>query len=157
MEIERKFLMDGFPALPATCEATMLQGYLCCAPVVRIRSKETAGQTSYKLCFKGQGTLVREEIELPIDADTFRRLCNLLPGALIRKEWKTYALEGGLTLECSLVDAGTPESFYYAEVEFSTVQQARAFVPPSYFGKEVTEDPSNSKNQYWRHTRLQEY
>lgn len=154
MEIERKFLMDGFPLLPAVSEAVMLQGYLCCAPVVRIRSKETAGKTDYKLCFKGEGTLVREEIELPIDAQTFQRLCALLPGTLIRKEWRTYTLDSGLMLECSLVDSGTQNEFYYAEVEFESVEQALAFVPPLYLGKEVTEDPSYSMNRYWQRTRL---
>ncbi len=154
MEIERKFLMDGFPPLPVVSEALMLQGYLCCAPVVRIRSKETAGQTDYKLCFKGQGTLMREEIELPIDAQTFQRLSALLPAPFIRKEWKTYALKDGLLLECSLVDSGTPNAFYYAEVEFESIEQAYAFVPPSYFGKEVTEDSSYSMNHYWQRTRL---
>lgn len=155
MEIERKFLTDGFPALPVLSEATMLQGYLCCAPVVRIRSRKTAEKTDYKLCFKGKGTLVREEIELPIDADTFQRLCALLPGALIQKQWKSYRLDNGLVLECSLVDGDTPQAFYYAEVEFSSQQQASEFVPPVFLGKEVTEDPSYSMNSYWLRTRLQ--
>ena len=36
-----------------------------------------------------------------------------------------YALPDGLRLEVSLVDAGTPRSFFYAEVEFDTLEQAR--------------------------------
>ncbi len=30
--------------------------------------------------------------------------------------------------------------FNYVEVEFSTVEQAKSFVPPDWFGREVTED-----------------
>ena len=68
MEIERKFLIDGFPqGLPLLEEAVVYQGYLCVDPVVRIRSKETAGKkTSYVLCFKGEGTLARQEIEMDL-------------------------------------------------------------------------------------------
>lgn len=153
MEIERKFLIDGFPHLPANHSAIIQQGYLCCSPVVRIRSKQCGGQTSYRLCFKGKGTLVREEIELDIEKNVFLSLCSLLEGPLILKEWKTFPLADGLVLECSHVDAGTPTSFYYAEVEFSSIEQANAFIPPSYLGKEVTEDPSYSMSQYWLHTR----
>ncbi len=153
MEIERKFLMDGFPPLPARNSAIMQQGYLCCSPVVRIRSKHCDAQTSYRLCFKGKGTLVREEIELDIEEKIFTSLCGLLEGPLIHKEWKTFPLADGLVLECSHVDAGTPTAFYYAEVEFSSIEQAHDFVPPSYLGKEVTEDSSYSMSQYWLRTR----
>ena len=38
MEIERKFLIDGFPSdLPLLKESEVEQGYLATAPVVRIR------------------------------------------------------------------------------------------------------------------------
>lgn len=33
-----------------------------------------------------------------------------------------------------------PARFFYAEVEFDTLEQARAFVPPACLGRDVTED-----------------
>lgn len=34
-----------------------------------------------------------------------------------------------------------PRAFFYAEVEFDTLEQARAFVPPACLGRDVTEEP----------------
>ena len=62
MEIERKWLIDGFPAgLPLLKEARVRQGYISTAPVVRIRESVNADGCRCVLCFKGEGTLAREE------------------------------------------------------------------------------------------------
>lgn len=97
-------------------------------------SETVGGACTYILCFKGKGTIARQEIELPLSAETFRQLEELLPAPMIRKTYKVYALPDGRRLEVSLVDAGTPLAFYYAEVEFDTLEQARAFVPPACLG-----------------------
>lgn len=150
MEIERKFEMKGFPQdLPLLEEATMRQGYLCTAPVVRIRSAEHEGKISYMLCIKGSGTLVREEIETPITADVFLNIEKMIGLPLINKEYRAYALPGGEKLEVSLVDEGEPTEFMYAEVEFASEEEANAFVPPAFLGRELTELPGSSMSAYW--------
>lgn len=150
MEIERKWLMnkkpEGFPLLE---QATLLQGYLCTRPAVRIRSKECAGVKTYRLCVKGKGTLAREEIELDLPQDKFEALARLLNQPLIRKDYSVFALPNGLRLEYSEVDTGLPGAFAYAEVEFKTVKAAHAFVPPTCLGREVTEEPGWSMASYW--------
>ena len=128
----------------------MEQGYLCTDPVVRIRSKESGGRTGYRLCFKGKGKLVRQETELDLTAGQFAELKNLLPAPLVRKEYRVYGLPGGERLECSLVDG----KFYYAEVEFPTVEAAQAFTPPAFLGREVTQEDGFSMSDYWRTRRL---
>lgn len=155
MEIERKFMMDGFPDLPEKSRSLMYQGYLSLEPTVRIRSKENEKGRDYKLCIKGEGTLAREEIELPLEEPVFQRLAGLLKAPMIRKEHRTYALPDGLVLECSLVDEGLPTAFYYAEIEFPTLEAARAFVPPAYLGRDVTEEKQYYMGAYWERTRLQ--
>lgn len=150
MEIERKFLIDRFPnELPLLEEAEVYQGYLCVNPVVRIRSKRNLNEENYVLCFKGKGTLVRSELEMPLTKEQFEQLRGLLSKPMIHKIYRVYALETGLKLECNVVDPGTPDEFMYAEVEFSSVEQANAFVPPSYLGKDVTETPGYSMGAYW--------
>ena len=149
MEIERKFLIDGFPDLPPVSEKEVEQGYLCTDPVVRIRCARAADRTDYVLCFKGEGTLAREEIELPLDGGTYTRLAGLLKAPLIRKTYKTYALPDGHRLEVSLVDEGAPSAFFYAEVEFDSVEEAKAFVPPPFLGRDVTEEPGFGMSDYW--------
>lgn len=151
MEIERKFLLSAFPqGLPLLEEARMEQGYLCADPVVRIRSKESGGKTACRLCFKGQGRLVRQETELAISEETFRELANLLKAPMVKKEYRVYALPGGERLECSLVDG----RFYYAEVEFPTLEEALAFTPPPFLGREVTEEKGFTMAEYWETRRL---
>ena len=149
MEIERKFLIGGFPKLAPCREADVWQGYLCTSPVVRIRKKQEGEAASYVLCFKGDGTLAREEIELPLDGDTYERLRGLLKAPLVHKTYKVYPLPDGRRLEVSLVDEGEPQAFYYAEVEFDSVEEANAFVPPAFLGADVTENPAFSMSVYW--------
>ena len=151
MEIERKFLISGFPeGLPLLGEGVLEQGYLCTDPVVRIRSKEQDGRTTYRLCFKGEGRLVRQETELDLTAEQFAELQNLLRAPMVRKDFRVYAPPGGERLECSLVDG----AFFYAEVEFPTVEAARAFTPPAFLGREVTEEEGFSMSDYWKTRRF---
>ena len=117
MEIERKWLIEGFPAgLPLVAQAAMRQGYIATAPAVRIRESTNEAGTQYILCFKGKGTLAREEIETPIDKALFQRLEAFIGKPLVTKAFRAYALPGGETLEVSLVDEGLPTQFFYAEV-----------------------------------------
>ncbi len=154
MEIERKFLLEEFPDLPLVEESEMCQGYLCTEPTVRIRSRKNASGTSYELCFKGKGTLVRQEIELPITEEVFCELEELVGKPLIRKVYRAYRLPGGEKLECSLVDQGSPWEFRYAEVEFATVEEAQRFQPPDFLGEDITEKPGSSMSAYWERTRM---
>lgn len=149
MEIERKFLMKGFPeGLPLVRSAAVEQGYLSVAPAVRIRRTADECGERFELTVKSTGTLVREEIELPLTGEQYTRLCALLPRPPVRKDYRVYAMDGYL-LECSLVDSGTPDAFYYAEVEFDSEQAARAFVPPALLGRDVTEEPGFTMADYW--------
>lgn len=149
-EIERKFLISEFPSyLPLLEQSTVWQGYISHDPVVRIRKKECEGKTTYRLCFKAKGTLVRREIEMDLTKEKFDALSELLDAPLIRKDFRVYQLSDGERLECSLVDKDLPTSFYYAEVEFSSVEQAKAFTPPLFLGVEKTEDPAFTMSRYW--------
>lgn len=155
MEIERKFLVDHFPEnLPLLKEAVVYQGYLCTHPTVRIRSTQTSDRTSYVLCFKGEGTIARQEIELDLTQDQFFQLKDLLPAEMVRKDYKVYALPDGHRLECSLVDQGTPSEFMFAEVEFDTLEEAEQFCPNEYLSHEVTSDRSWSMSSYWEKYRI---
>lgn len=160
MEIERKWLVNGWPeGLTAGETYHMSQGYISVHPTVRIRRESSAkGCTEYILCFKGKGTLSREEIETPIDEALFSRLCALIGCPLIEKERRDYPLPGGLTLEVNAVDPGSDTAFYYAEVEFPSEEQALTWSPEtaglnSYLCNEVTHQKGVSMGAYWERTR----
>lgn len=142
-------MIDAFPHLPLLEEAQVFQGYLSVNPVVRIRSKRTDAGTDFKLCIKGNGSIARTEVEIPISRDQFEELRGLLKTEMVRKDYKVYALPGGKRLECSRVDEGTPTEFFYAEVEFTSLEEAYAFQMPPFLLQDVTEDPYYKMNRYW--------
>lgn len=143
LEIERKWLVKGFPDLPVDTESHVEQCYIAFEPnTVRLRLlRRGDGGEHYTLTVKSAGTLVRSEAEVEISPEqyeTLRKLCAAPPAT---KRYRTYTLPGGERLEVSLVDEGEAGAFYYAEVEFGSAEAAAAFVPPAFLGREVTEEP----------------
>ena len=159
MEIERKWLVSGWPEERPARVIQMDQGYIALRPTVRIRREAEGEAVRCVLCFKGApdaAGLAREEIETEISPELFRRLENFTGQPLIRKEQRRYPLENGLTLEVNQVDAGRPESFFYAEVEFPSREAALAWQPgrwAQYLAQEVTGQPGESMAAYWARTR----
>ena len=167
MEIERKWMVTGWPEgenlprMPLKEEFAMRQGYISVRPTVRIREEALkGGRTACILCFKSGGGLAREEIEREIDPELFQELETKIIGKpLIRKIRRSYLLPDGLVLEVNHVDEGQPTEFWYAEVEYETVEQARSWDPASvglsaYLNDEVTDQPGQSMGAYWEQTRL---
>ena len=160
MEIERRWLVAGWPDLTPAAVLEMDQGYFAVRPAVRIRREaRRGGDTRYVLCFKGKGDLVREEVELPVTAEQYERLRALLTGPMIEKEQRRYPLPGGLTLEVNCVDPDRDTGFFYAEVEFPDEAAALAWAPPAelagYLSRETTGQPGESMAAYWERTRPQ--
>ena len=158
MEIERRWLVTGWPHLDAASTLSMEQGYFAVRPAIRIRRESVlGGHTAYVLCFKGKGGLVREEIELDLSLDHYTRLKAMLGKPMIEKEQRRYTLPGGLTLEVNSVDPQLDTGFFYAEVEFPTESAALAWTPTedlaSYLSREVTGQPGESMAAYWERTR----
>ena len=169
MEIERKWMVTGWPSeelgLEMLYEQSMRQGYVSVRPTVRIREEATTGgSTQYVLCFKSGVGLVRKEIEMDIDRDMFLQLEDLIGLPLIPKVRRTYGLPDGLKLEVNHVDEGLPTEFWYAEIEYPTVEAAREWdasgispVLADYLNDDVTEQPGQTMGAYWITTRLCEH
>ena len=161
MEIERKWMVTGWPeGLPMEEEFAMRQGYISVRPTVRIREEALAGgRTDYVLCCKSEGGLAREEIERSIDKELFVQLEEKSIGKpLIKKVRRSYRLPDGAVLEVNHVDEGLPTAFWYAEVEYDSVAQARGWDPAScgladYLNDDVTDPPGQSMGAYWEQTR----
>ena len=161
MEIERKWMVKGWPeGLPLREEFAMRQGYISVRPTVRIREEALkGGETAYILCFKSGGGLAREEIERPIDKALFEDLeTKIIAKPMIPKIRRSYLLPDGLVLEVNHVDEGQPTEFWYAEVEYPTVEAARSWRPEAvglaaYLNDDVTDQPGQSMGAYWEQTR----
>ena len=134
MEIERKFLI---PSLPGHLEEfpclTIEQGYLCREPVVRIRRQEE----EYFLTYKSKGLMIREEYNLPLTKEAYLHLRPKADGILIAKKRYLIPLAPCYTIELDIFE-GELAPLVLAEVEFTTEAEANAFVPPEWFGEDVT-------------------
>lgn len=136
MEIERKFLPSKLPDLLENYPHTLIeQGYLCTEPVIRIRRDGDR----YYLTYKGSGMMIREEYNLPLTAQSYAHLIQKADGTVISKTRYRIPIDGGLTAELDLFHQSL-DGIQLVEVEFPDKETACAFVPPDWFGKEVTMD-----------------
>ena len=137
MEIERKFLIDALPeALSDFSHQEYLQGYLSTSPTVRVRRE---GET-YVLTYKGSGLMKRTEYNLPLTAESFAHLLEKCDGLRIEKTRYRIPLSGTeLTAELDVFH-GALSGLWLVEVEFPAEESAARFLPPAWFGPEVTQD-----------------
>ena len=135
MEIERKYLVRRLPDDLSKYEAKKIaQGYLCTDPVVRIRRSND----NYYMTYKGDGLMVREEYNLPLTREAYEHLLPKIDGLLIAKTRYLIPLTDRLTAELDVFE-GVLSALTLVEVEFYSVEDANAFVPPEWFGEDVTE------------------
>jgi CYTH domain-containing protein len=144
MEIERKFLLAADPPLPTGSHASRLrQGYVAVASdrgEVRVRDEDGACTLTVK---QGAG-LTRAEHEVSITPDLFAELWPHTEGRRLEKIRHRLPLERWVA-EVD-VFAGDLDGLRLVEIEFATEDDAVGFVPPAWFGLEVTADP-RYKNQ----------
>lgn len=142
MEIERQFLIDIMPSLPDAFDF-ILQGYVSLLPEIRIRSvRPPEGRERFYLTVKRGKGLVREEWETEISSREFSHLVECLEKGtwFIEKRRYRLPLSDGHVAEYHR-HSGHLKGFDYVEVEFDSKEEAEAFEPPYWFGREVTEDP----------------
>ena len=116
MEIERKYLIAKLPDnLEQYDYKDIEQGYLNTDPVVRIRR---SGE-KYTLTYKGSGLMMREEYNLLLNEEAYYHLREKVDGRIIKK--RRYLIP-----------------YQMGENEFETREAANSFVPPDWFGEDVT-------------------
>ena len=137
-EIERKFLVKTIPPdLESYPHQVIQQAYVAITDdgtEVRLRKK---GGKYFQTVKNGEG-LKRQEIEIELTQAQFEKLWLATGGRQINKV--RYAIKHGeLTIELDIY-GGLLSGFATAEVEFSSEAQSREFVPPGWFGEDVTLD-----------------
>ncbi len=142
MEIERKFLVRERPAPePDERTAHLRQGYLLVCGDGEVRVRDADGVRT--LTVKSAGGLSRAETEVALTAEQFHTLWPATAGRRIEKRRSRIALEGATDVVAELdVYEGALEGLDVVEVEFASEGEAKAFRPPGWFGREITDDPS---------------
>lgn len=135
IERERRFLVDVIPDdLPRP--SRIVQGYLMTQPAaVRVRDEDGV----YTLTIKSGTGLRRTEIERTLDATEFDALWEVATELRIEKRRHRIELDTGETAELDLFDAELTGR-RIVEVEFDDDDEAVAFEPPAWFGRDVTDD-----------------
>ena len=136
MEIEKKYLLKTLPDLEQYVCHKIEQAYLCTDPVVRVRREDDR----YYMTYKGSGMMAREEYNLPLNRSAYEHLLKKADGNVISKKRYLIPLESEqLIAEVDVFELPFAP-LIMAEVEFQSEQQANTFVPPEWFGEEVTFD-----------------
>ena len=144
MEIEKKFLVRKLPDYLEDFEKKEIeQGYLCISPVVRIRKSDSSYILTYKstMGLQPTGEKVRRnhETELPLTEEGYFHLRAKIDGYMITKTRYLVPLPDGHTGELDLFH-NQLEGLYFIEVEFTDEEDASHFVPPDWFGENVSND-----------------
>lgn len=135
MEIERKYLIRRLPENLSQYQCKKIaQGYICTSPVVRIRKSDD----EYYLTYKGKGLMAREEYNLPLTQEGYEHMLPKIDGRIIEKSRYLIPLDGKLTAELDIFE-GDLAPLIIVEVEFDSLDAANSFIPPEWFGEDVTE------------------
>lgn len=152
MEIERKWLLKEIPDLPVLNHGYIEQFYLSMNPEVRIRryiALEGEAYSMYKLTIKSKGALSREEMECDISAEFYQKALRIVNKCPIFKNYWEFNLDRKC-LEVSEVD----NNFIYAEIEFDSIEEAKAYSLPFVDAIDITYDSRYKMRKYWKRTRF---
>lgn len=153
VEIERAFVADFVPD-PALLGpgVALRQGYVASEGEVevrlRIRERDAA------LTIKAGSGMVRTEVELPLSTGDAEALWHHTEGRRIAKHRHRVQV-GDHVAEVDVYD-GALAGLCRVEVEFVSPEEATAFEPPAWFGREVTGDDRWRNASLARHGRPEE-
>ncbi len=133
MEIERKFLVGQLPDLEGVEHSEIVQGYISFSPEIRVRKLDD----KYYRTEKGEGMIMREEIETEIDKETAEKMFDEVKTNLIEKT-RYYIPYNKYTIELDIYK-GIFKGLVVAEVEFESIDEANSFTPPAWLLEDISE------------------
>lgn len=136
-EIERKFFVAKLPEnLDSYAVKTIKQAYICTNPTMRLRKQNN----DYFFTFKSGGIIKKTEFEHKLTKEQFEYLWkNKTEGIQIEKKRYIIPIQNGLTAELDIYE-GELAGFMNVEVEFGSIEDAEVFIPPDWFGKDISAD-----------------
>lgn len=150
-EIERKFLVskDNLPDLSKRNYMDVSQGYIQNIGsnyIYRLRQVLHMSPDGYSLgeqyfqTIKGFGLKVREEYEIELLRPQYHKLWPLCKNISIHKYRYEIHIEGCEHEAYLDVYKNEFDGLITVEVEFESVSECDSFVPPLWFGREVTQE-----------------
>lgn len=139
-EIEKKYLINKLPDLSKARKLSISQYYINISPDPIIRARKIGYEffLTYKSKIDSEKQVhVCEEYELPITSEIYNKLSKCKIGNEIIKTRYVLSINDLLKAEIDVFD-GHLKGLSVAEVEFKTIEDAENFIPPSWFGKDIT-------------------
>lgn len=141
MEIERKYLVDRLPEnIDQYPHVEIEQGYLCTSPTLRIRKMGNVFWLTVKEKTTSTSSAIhnREE-EFLLDEMKYNHLKSKCDGYMVKKTRYRIPV-GNLIAELDIFH-GRQEGLKLVEVEFPSTDDADSFIPPDWFGADVSTNP----------------
>lgn len=153
IEIERKFILsEALPAEQLGPGVRLRQGYLAEEDTVELRVRITS--TDAALTVKAGSGMSRTEVEVKVSLGQAEALWPHTVGRRIDKTRYRVALDDPASHVAEVDVYGGPlTGSSVVEVEFSSETEASTFVPPSWFGRELSGQPGWSNASLARHGR----
>jgi adenylate cyclase len=153
VEIERAFVADGVPD-PALLGpgVALRQGYVASEGEVEVRLRIRPQDAA--LTIKAGRGMVRTEVELPLSTDDAEALWQHTEGRRLAKQ-RHHVQVGDHVAEVDVYEDALA-GLCRVEVEFASAEDAAAFEPPAWFGREVTDDDRWRNASLARHGRPDE-
>lgn len=157
LEIERKFLLPEYPKslieegiLTLIKEQVIDQTYLALDKDQELRVRRikdlSTGDISYTHTFKRGFGLAREEVEYPISDGIYEQMIHSR-GAIPLVKKRTTLKWNDAVLE---IDDYHQIKLMVLEIEFDSEEEATSFVPPAWFGQDISTDKQYSNKKVWR-------
>lgn len=133
-EIERKFFVKSLPNdINTSISKHIEQAYLSYSPEIAIRKCNNV----YLKTIKSETPFNRKELEKSISIDEYENaLKSISKQEIIKKIRIPYLVDHHITE----IDLYSKNNLMLVEVKFMTEEEAKSFVPPNWFGTEVTYD-----------------
>ena len=141
VETERKFLIE-LGNIPSNLENRgdkyeLVQTYISFSPEIRVRSVDGRWFFLTMKTPVDGGLLSRVETEIEISEEEYLNFLTKQEGSTIYKT--RYQFEEDGYLVALDVYSGELEGLAVAEVEFPAEEEAKEYMPPGWFGRDITE------------------
>ena len=146
MEIERKYLVESLPEnLEGFPHVEIEQGYLCTSPTLRIRRMGnvcilTVKEKLSPSLLQPSTPIINREEEFTLSDEAYLRLKTKCDGRMVLKtRYRIPITDTPFTAELDIFH-GDHTGLILVEVEFPSEAEACSFVPPAWFGADVSND-----------------
>lgn len=157
LEIERKYLLTEDPrkliedgVISFLHEQRIEQTYTAMDKDEELRVRRIVDVNTKKVSFthtfkRGVG-LAREEVEYEINESLYTQIMKAFGYIPLTKN-RITAKYGDITVEIDIYDQ---VNFTVVEVEFNSMEAADTFVPPAWFGEEISFNKTYSNKAVWK-------